>query len=51
LRWAEIDRLIVDQSPAVAAFNPVFDVLVSQRVGNVQLSPQLGILVDQLWVQ
>jgi peptide/nickel transport system substrate-binding protein len=49
--WAEIDHLIVDQSPAVAVFNPVTFVFVSKRVGNVQLNPQLGILLDQLWVQ
>jgi peptide/nickel transport system substrate-binding protein len=49
--WAEIDHLIVDQSPAVAVFNPTGQVFVSQRVGNVQLSPQLGVLLDQLWVQ
>jgi ABC-type transport system substrate-binding protein len=37
--WAEVDRLTVDQSPAVAAFNPVEVALVSKRAGNVQLKP------------
>lgn len=25
--------------------------LVSERVGNYQRSPQLGVLLDQLWVE
>ena len=49
--WAEVDRLIVDQSPAVAAFNPIELAFVSKSVGNVQLHPVLRLLIDQLWVQ
>jgi YVTN family beta-propeller protein len=49
--WATVDRLIVDQSPAVAAINPIELALVSKRVGNVQLHPVLKVLVSQMWVQ
>jgi YVTN family beta-propeller protein len=49
--WAELDRLIVDQSPAVAAFNPIDLAFHSKRAGNVQLHPVLGLLLSQVWVQ
>lgn len=49
--WAEIDRLIVDQSPALAALNSIELVFVSRRVGNVHLNPVLNVLLSQLWVQ
>ena len=49
--WAEVDRLIVDQSPAVAAFNPTGLEIVSKRVGNVQVHPTLRVLLSQVWVQ
>jgi peptide/nickel transport system substrate-binding protein len=51
LAWARVDRLIVDQSPAVAALNPLELALVSKRVGNVQLHPVLRVLLSQIWVQ
>ena len=50
-RWAEVDRKIVDQSPAVAAFNPIQLAFVSKRVGNVQVHPVLKLLISQMWVQ
>jgi peptide/nickel transport system substrate-binding protein len=49
--WAEVDQLIVDQSPAVAAFNPIELAFVSKRVGNVQVHPVLRVLLSQVWVQ
>ena len=49
--WAKVDRMIVDQSPAVAAFNPIQLAFVSKRVGNVQVHPVLRVLLSQLWVQ
>ena len=49
--WAEVDRMIVDQAPAVFAFNPTWIAFVSKRVGNVQVHPVLGVLIAQLWVQ
>jgi peptide/nickel transport system substrate-binding protein len=50
-QWADVDRKIVDQSPAVAAFNPIQLAFVSKRVGNVQLHPVLRVLISQMWVQ
>ena len=50
-RWAEVDHKIVDQSPAVAAFNPIQLAFVSKRVGNVQVHPVLRVLISQMWVQ
>jgi peptide/nickel transport system substrate-binding protein len=50
-KWAEVDHKIVDQSPAVAAFNPIQLAFVSKRVGNVQVHPVLKVLISQMWVQ
>jgi peptide/nickel transport system substrate-binding protein len=50
-RWAEVDQKIVDQSPAVAAFNPIQLAFVSKRVGNVQVHPVLKVLISQMWIQ
>ena len=49
--WAELDAAITDQAPWVplATFNST--AFVSPQVGNVQIHPQWGILVDQLWVE
>lgn len=50
-KWADVDRMIVDKSPAVAAFNPIQLAFVSERVDNVQVHPVLGVLLSQMWVQ
>ncbi|HEX6663144.1 MAG TPA: hypothetical protein VF025_05675, partial [Gaiellaceae bacterium] len=49
--WAQIDREITDQAPWVATNNRNFVALLSKRAGNYQFSPQLGMLIDQLWVR
>ena len=49
--WARIDREITDQAPWVAKTNHNFVALVSKRVGNYQYNPQLGMLIDQIWVR
>ncbi len=49
--WSEIDRAIVDQAPYVWLVNPIAVEFVSERVGNYQLRPQWGMLLNQLWVQ
>lgn len=49
--WAEIDRAVVDDAPAVFAFNPSDVNFFSQRVGNFQHQPVSDVMVDQLWVQ
>ena len=49
--FAAIDRDLVDQAPLIpyATFNLVS--FVSERVGNVQGNPQLGVLLSQMWVR
>jgi peptide/nickel transport system substrate-binding protein len=49
--WAIADGRIVDQSPFVPISNPIATDFVSARVGNYQYHPQLGVLLDQLWVR
>jgi peptide/nickel transport system substrate-binding protein len=49
--WAKIDRDVVDQAPWVPFANGAVLELVSARVGNYQYNPQLGTLLDQLWVR
>jgi peptide/nickel transport system substrate-binding protein len=49
--WARIDHEITDQAPWVAKTNHNFVALLSKRVGNYQYNPQIGMLIDQLWVR
>jgi peptide/nickel transport system substrate-binding protein len=49
--WARADRQLTDQAPLVDLTNPSTTDLVSRRVGNYQYNPQLGVLIDQLWVR
>ena len=49
--WATIERDIVDLAPWVPLFTPVHATVVSKRVGNFQDNPELGLLLDQLWVR
>lgn len=51
LRFARIDREIVDQAPWVPIYNPRSLVLLSARVGNYQFDPYWSVLIDQLWVR
>lgn len=48
--WAKADRQFTDQAPIVDLVTPSQTDLVSRRVGNYQFNPQLGVLLDQLWV-
>jgi peptide/nickel transport system substrate-binding protein len=50
-RWARIENQLVDLAPWVPLFTPWSGDLVSQRVGNYQYNPALGVLLDQLWVR
>jgi YVTN family beta-propeller protein len=49
--WARIDHELVDR----AVWAPIWDItgfdLVSPRVHNYQNNPQIGILLDQLWLK
>ena len=49
--WAQIDRDLTDQAPWVPYANGVALDVVSTRVSNYQLNPQLGTLLDQLWIK
>ena len=48
--WAEVDRSAVDNAIFAPLVNEGSDFL-SERVGNYQFNPGLGVLLDQLWVQ
>jgi YVTN family beta-propeller protein len=48
--WAKADRLFTDQAPVVPLVTPRTTDFVSRRVGDYQYNPQLGVLLDQLWV-
>ncbi len=49
--WAGVDRAIVDQAPAVPLYSSRAVDFVSRRVGNYTYNPELGVLLDQLWVR
>ena len=49
--WESVDRQTVDQAPWVPLVNPEAVDVVSERVGNYQFSPPLGMLIEQLWVR
>jgi ABC-type transport system substrate-binding protein/class 3 adenylate cyclase len=51
LLWQRIDREMTDQAPWVPLFNDRRIDLLARGVGNFQLHPQWGMLVDQLWVR
>ena len=48
--WAKADRLFTDQAPVVPMVTPSITDFVSHRVGDYQFNPQVGVLIDQLWV-
>jgi peptide/nickel transport system substrate-binding protein len=50
-RWAALDRRVVAASPAVPLVTDRSLMLVSDRVGNAQMHPALGPLLDQFWVR
>jgi hypothetical protein len=49
--WSRAERRIVDRAAALALTNPGTVDVLSTRVANYQYNPQLGILLDQLWVR
>jgi YVTN family beta-propeller protein len=49
--WARIDRLLVDEAPAVPLYAVREADFVSKRVGNYIFNPQFGVLLDQMWVR
>jgi peptide/nickel transport system substrate-binding protein len=49
--WASIEHDVIDQAPWVPLLDRNWANLVSQRLGNFQVSPQYGPLIDQMWVR
>jgi peptide/nickel transport system substrate-binding protein len=49
--FSNIDRELVDQAVWLPLIVPKQPSLTSARVGNFQYNPQLGVLLDQLWVR
>lgn len=49
--WTEIEHTLVEQSAQAPLTNPVTKHAVSDRVGNVQVNPQSGLLPSLMWVQ
>jgi peptide/nickel transport system substrate-binding protein len=49
--WSRVDRLLVDEAPAIPLYSLRQADLVSQRVGNYVFNPEFGVLLDQLWVK
>lgn len=49
--WAQADRRFTDQAPVVPLVTPSITDFISHRVGDYQYNPQLGVLIDQLWVR
>jgi ABC-type transport system substrate-binding protein len=48
--WMEIEHQLIEDAALVPLTNPVTTHAVSDRVGNVQVNPQWGILLSRLWV-
>jgi peptide/nickel transport system substrate-binding protein len=49
--WQRVDREITDAAPWVPLMVTKDVNFLSKRVGNYQYSPQMGMLIDQLWVR
>jgi peptide/nickel transport system substrate-binding protein len=49
--WARVDRAITDLAPFVPLVNPRAAYFVSARVGNYQVNPTWGVILEQLWVR
>ena len=49
--FAAIDRDLVDLAPMIPVASGTTVQLVSDRVGNVQANPQLGVLLAQVWIR
>ncbi|MEO8423954.1 MAG: hypothetical protein ABI595_08575 [Actinomycetota bacterium] len=49
--WEALDHRLVDLAPLIPFATPGAPIVVSERVGNYQQNPLLGVLLDQLWVR
>jgi ABC-type transport system substrate-binding protein len=49
--WATVDQALADKAATIPLIHRSAVVLVSKRTGNYQYHPQVGTLLDQLWVR
>jgi peptide/nickel transport system substrate-binding protein len=49
--WTSIEHELTDAAPWVPLVNRSWVNLVSERVGDFQVNPEWGPLIDQMWVQ
>ena len=49
--WGQVDHRIMDDAPVVPTANEVIDAFTSTRVGNVQTTPVVPMLLGQMWVK
>lgn len=49
--WQQVDRRVMDAAPWLPLINKRGIDLISERTGNYQRNPQLGVLLGQLWVR
>ncbi len=49
--WAAIDRTLVEDAVWIPLLNPVVAYAFSDRVENVQVHPQWGVLLSRIWVR
>jgi limonene-1,2-epoxide hydrolase len=50
-RWSSVEHDLVDRAPWVPLVSRLWVNLVSERVGDFQVHPQVGPLIDQMWVR
>ena len=48
--WSDLEHDLVDGAAQVPVTNPISTFVVSARAGNVQINPQIGVLLGQMWV-
>jgi YVTN family beta-propeller protein len=51
LLWTQVDSMITDDAPVVAAGNLTLTTLISARVGNYSSTPIVGPVLSQMWVR
>ena len=49
--FAAIDRDLVDLAPLIPYATGEYLSFVSERVGNAEGNPQLGVLLSQMWIR
>jgi len=49
--WAKVDRMLINTAAIIPTDAQIGTLVVSPDVGNVQLRPILGPILDQMWVR